>query len=175
MKSLVRILILMCFPIAVMASTTMAQSGGKLAEAEAAYEAAWLESPLTFAKAVLVSRANGFGIYEERKDAVFKGEEPIVVYAEPVGYAWKDNGDGTFSFGFNVDLLVKTPDGKIVAGQENFQKLELRSRARNKEFMLTLTLTLTGAPPGDYVIEYTTRDIASSKSGKISVPVTVSK
>lgn len=161
--------------IVAMTSGVMAQADVKLAEAEAAYEAAWLELPISFRKVVLVNQVNGFGIYEQRKDSVFKGDEPIVVYAEPVGYVWKDNGDGSFSFGFDVDLLVKTPEGQIVAGQENFQKFEMKSQAKNKEFMLTLTLTLTGAPPGDYVIEYVTRDIASSKSGKLSVPITVSK
>jgi hypothetical protein len=174
MSYLSRILIFF-LSIVAMTSGVMAQADGKLAEAEAAYEAAWLELPISFRKVVLVNQVNGFGIYEQRKDSVFKGDEPIVVYAEPVGYVWKDNGDGSFSFGFDVDLLVKTPEGQIVAGQENFQKLEMKSQAKNKEFMLTLTLTLTGAPPGDYVIEYVTRDIASSKSGKLSVPITVSK
>ena len=174
MNDLSRVLILSAFA-GFVANAAMAQTGDRLAEAEAAYEAVWLEQPISFRKIVLVERSDGFGIYEPRQDAVFRGDEPIVVYAEPVGYAWKDRGDGTYSFGFDIDLVVKTPDGRIVAGQENFQKLELTSRARNKEFMLTLTLNFTGAPAGDYVIEYATRDIASSKSGKISVPITIAK
>ena len=150
-----------------------AQDLVKLTAAEAAYEEVWSALPIGFRTVALVSEAGGFGIYTERKDAVFKADEPVIAYAEPVGYGWKDNGDGTFSFGFNVDLMVKTPDGKIVAGQEDFQRLELKSRARNKEFMLTLTLNLTDAPPGDYVIEYITRDITSSKRGRISLPITI--
>lgn len=174
MTHLFRILIC-CALVSLMTNAVLAQDANKLAEAEAAYEAAWLELPITFRKVVLVNKASGFGLYEQRKDAVFKGNEPIVVYAEPIGYAWKDNGDGTFAFGFNIDLLVKTPEGKIVAGQENFQKFELTSRAKNKEFIVTLTLNFTGAPPGDYVIEYTTRDVASSKTGKMSIPITIAK
>lgn len=159
--------------ITAIAGGALAQDLDKLSQAEAAVERAWGELPITFRKAVLVDSAFGFGVYEERQDAKFKGDDPIIVYAEPVGYEWQDNGDGTYSFGFDVDLLIKTPDGQIVTGQENFQKLELRSRAKNKEFMATLTLTLTGAPAGEYIVEYNMRDIASSKSGKISVPIEV--
>jgi hypothetical protein len=154
-------------------AAAMSADLGKLNAAEAAFEEAWTALPISFRKVVLVSAARGFGVYDERKDNVFKPDEPIFAYAEPVGYGWKDNGDGTFTFGFDVDLLLKTPDGKIVAGQENFQRMELKSRARNKEFLLTMTLTLTGAPPGDYIVEYTTRDITSDKSGKFSFPVKI--
>ena len=93
----------------------------------------------------------------------------------PVGYAYKDNGNGTYSFGFNVDLIVKSPSGEIVGGQENFQRLELTSRAKNREFMLTLTLDLTNAPPGDYVLEYKTHDLNSDKVGLMSLPFTLTK
>lgn len=152
-------------------TSAVAQSLEAIDKAEAALEESWNATPLSFRKVVLVDKASGFGIYEKHETSTYKLSEPVVVYAEPVGYGWKDNGDGTFSFGFDIDLLLKTPDGQIVAGQENFQNLRMTSNARNKEFMLTITLTLTGAPPGKYVIDYTTRDIASSKSGKISVPI----
>lgn len=151
-----------------------AQGLEKLEAAEEAVVAAWNETPLSFRKAVFVSAPpEGFGVYQERDDAVFAAGEPLVVYAEPVGYAWKDNGDGTYNFGFGVDLLLKTSKGEIVGGQENFQQLELTSRAKNREFMLTLTLNIDGAPAGDYVVEYRTRDLHSSKVGTISLPFAV--
>ena len=112
----------------------------------------------------------GFGIYLERAHNEFAPGEPVIVYAEPVGYGWHENDDGTYTFGFDIDLLLKRPDGAVVGGQENFQHLELTSRVRNREFMLTLTLTVDGAPPGAYVVEYTARDIASDKQGVIALP-----
>lgn len=150
-----------------------AQSLEAIDTAEQAVVAAWNATPLAFRKALFVDNAQGFGVYQARDGATFKGGEPLVVYAEPVGYAWKDNGDGTYSFGFNVDLLLKSSKGEIVGGQENFQKLELTSRSRNREFMLTLTLNIDGAPAGDYIVEYRTRDIHSDKSAVISLPFTV--
>lgn len=152
-----------------------AQSLADIERAEAAVIAAWEQTPLLFRRTIFVTEANGYGAYKERADARFKPGEPLLVYSEPVGYAWKDNGDGTFSFGFDVDLLLKTSSGEIVGGQENFQQLVLTSRAKNREFMLTLTLTLTGAPAGDYVVEYRTRDAFGSKVGTISLPFTIAE
>lgn len=155
------------------AGAASAQSLADIDQADAAVVSAWEKTPLTFRRAIFVTEAMGFGVYKERADAIFKGGEPLLVYAEPVGYAWKDNGDGTFSFGFNVDLLIKTSTGEIVGGQENFQKLDLTSRARNREFMLTLTLELKGAPPGDYIVEYRTHDAFSAESASIALPFSV--
>jgi hypothetical protein len=151
-----------------------AQSLGDIERAEATVIEAWRQTPLAFRTAVIVDAPpQGFGIYHERAHNEFAPGEPIVIYAEPVGYAWRENPDGAYTFGFDVDLLLKTSDGAIVGGQENFQHLELTSRARNREFMLTLTLTVDGAPPGDYIVEYTTRDIASDKAGVISLPFSI--
>lgn len=151
-----------------------AQSLEAVESAEEAVVAAWEQTPLTYRTALIIEPdPGGFGVYTERATTEFAANEPIVIYAEPVGYAWRDNGDGTYTFGFDIDLLVKTSDGEIVGGQENFQHLELTSREKNREFMLTLTLTLTGAPPDEYVVEYTTRDIASDKQGVISLPFSI--
>lgn len=154
--------------------TTAAQTLGDIELAEEAVIAAWQRTSLTFRTAVIVDAPpEGFGIYQERAHNEFAPGEPVVIYAEPVGYAWHENPDGTYTFGFDVDLLLKKTDGAIVGGQENFQHLELTSRTRNREFMLTLTLTVDGAPPGDYVVEYTTRDIASEEAAVISLPFSI--
>jgi hypothetical protein len=142
--------------------------------AEAALVEVWNATPLQYRRAVFVSEPpRGFGVFAERADAIFRQGEPIVVYAEPVGYGWRDNGDGTYSFGLNVDLLLTTADGTTIVEQADFQRVELTSRVRNREFMLTLTLEIGGAPPGDYVVEYRTRDIASDKAGTISLPFSI--
>ena len=156
------------------AAAANAQDLASIETAEAAVVAAWNASPLVFRTvALLAEPAQGYGIYVERENSTFSPSEPIVIYAEPAGYAWRDNGNGTHTFGFDVDLLVKTAKREIVGGQENFQQIELTSRARNREFMLTLTLTVEGAPPGDYIVEYKVRDRHSEKAGTISVPFKV--
>jgi len=41
--------------------------------------------------------------------------------------------------------------------------------------MLTLTLDVSGADPGDYVLEYKLRDIASAKFTSFELPFNIAK
>lgn len=151
-----------------------AQSLADLDRAEAALAAVWAATPIQNRTAVLVaSPPQGFGIYEPHPTSTYRPGEPIIAYAEPVGFDYQETAPGLWQFGFDVDLLIKTADGRILGGQENFDRLALTSRARNREFMLTLTLDLDGAPPGDYVVEYTLVDIVSDKTGVISLPFAI--
>ncbi len=96
-----------------------------------------------------------------------------IVYAEPVGFGWKTVEDDQFEFGFNVDLTVKTADGKLVGEQDNFAKLAMKSRYRNREFMLQLTLDLNNASPGDYLLDYKLHDPGTEKTTTVELPFTI--
>ena len=152
----------------------LAQSLDDLAQAQLAADAVWDKTPLDFTHAFFVSEPPAaYGMYTARPDTPFKPGEKLVVYAEPVAYGWKDKGDGTFDFGFDVDLAVKSADGAVLSEQKGFSHLALNSHAKNHEFMLTLTLDLTGADPGQYTLEYTIHDIASDKTAVIDLPFTM--
>jgi len=158
------------------AAQSQAQSLAEIDRREAAVIEAWQKTPLTARCAVFVSKhPDGFGQFAERKSNVFKPGEKLVAYVEPVGYGWRNAGDGAFQFGFDVDFLIKSRDGKILAGQENFAKLAETSQRRNREFNMTLTMSVDGARPGDYVLEYKLRDIASDKSAVIELPFTIAE
>ena len=157
------------------APPALAQSLDALVAAEAAYAAAWDATPLTFRKTLFVTGIDAFGVYTEKQGAVFAPGEELVVYAEPVGYGYKTNADGTYAFGFNFDLVVKTDTGEVVAGQDNFATFELVSKAQNREFLVSLTLSLNEAPAGNYVVEYLAHDIASDETATISMPFTISE
>jgi len=152
----------------------LAQSLDNLAQAQLAADAVWDKTPLGFTDAFFVSEPPlAYGMYKARPDTPFKPGEKLVVYAEPVAYGWKDKGDGTFDFGFDVDLAVKSAEGVVLIEQRGFSRLALNSRAKNREFMLTLTLDLTGADPGQYILEYTIHDISSDKTAVITLPFTM--
>lgn len=168
--------LLLILALVAAAGASRAQSLDEIGRREAAVVEVWQKTPLTVRHAVFVSKhPDGFGEFVERKSNVFKPGEKLVAYVEPVGYGWKEAGGGTFEFGFAVDFLVKTPDGRVLAGQENFANLAQQSHARNREFMLTLTMNVDGAPPGDYVLEYKLRDIASDKSAVIDLPFKIAE
>jgi hypothetical protein len=158
------------------ASPGRAQSLQEIDRREAAVVEAWEKTPLTIRRAVFVAEPpGGFGQFVERKSNVFPPGEKLVTYAEPVGYGWKKSGDGNFEFGFDVDFLIKSPDGKVLTGQENFGKMAETSRVRNREFFVTLTMSVKGAKPGDYVLQYKMRDIASDKSVVIDLPFKIAE
>jgi hypothetical protein len=143
-------------------------------QAEAAMLAAWDASPLLLQNAVFIDgSADGFGMFDPRADARFAPGEPIVVYAEPLGYGWEETEPGVFRFGFDIDLLVKSATGKVLGGQDGFGKFRFASRTRNREIMLTLTLTLDDFPPGDYQVTYNVREIAGGKAGAVTLPFTI--
>jgi|HubBroStandDraft_6_1064221.scaffolds.fasta_scaffold325576_2 hypothetical protein len=148
-----------------------AQSLQEIDRRYAAVLEAWEKTPLTVRRALFVSdHPHGFGLYQERASNVFKPGEALVTYAEPVGYGAKDAGNGLLEFGFAVDFLIKSPDGQILTGQQDFARLAQQSHVRNLEFMLLLTLNVTGAPSGDYVVEYKLRDISGDKTTSFELP-----
>src|SRR5690606_31759599 len=81
-----------------------------LTAAEQQVAAAWEATPLTFRKALFATRIEAFGVYTAKDGNSFRPGEPIIVYAEPVGYGYRANDDGTYAFGFNFDLRVRKAD-----------------------------------------------------------------
>ncbi len=150
---------------------------GKYIEAIAALDAAadtlWEQAPLTFRRALWVAGPpNGFGAYNPRETNVYAAGDQMIVYAEPVGFGWAKTGD-IWQMNIAVDLAIKSKEGEVLLSQENFQKLALSSRVRNREFMTTLTLTLTGIPAGEYIADTTLRDQVSGKQGTMSLPFVI--
>ena len=152
------------------------QSIEEVDKRDAAVQEAWAAAPLTIRRAIFVEgHPDGFGQYVERATNIFKKGEKLVTYAEPVGFGWKDIGNGLYEFGFKADFVLKTQDGKVLGGQENFADLTQKSHARNREFMVILNLNVTGAPPGDYVVEYKLRDVTGAKSANFSQPFKIAE
>src|SRR5438874_13609195 len=96
--------------------------------------------------------------------------ERVIAYAEPVGYGWKENGNGLFEFGFVVDFQIKSRDGEVLAEEENFMRIATESHRRNMEFFIVLKLNMGRAPPGDYIVMYKLHDIASDKTASFEMP-----
>jgi hypothetical protein len=134
---------------------------------------AWEKMPLTQRRALFVTeKADLYGHYAARSSSEFKASEKLVTYVEPVGYVWKANGNA-YDFGLTVDFAVKSPDGKILSGQEGFGKFAMTSSDKLQEFMLNLTLSLDGAPPGQYILQYRLHDLYSQKTSTIELPFSI--
>jgi hypothetical protein len=168
-------LFLLSVALLAIASSTRAQTIKDIDNEEAGLEAIWEKTPLTVHRSVFINGdPAAFGMYIERTPHVFKPGEPILIYAEPIGYRWKDEGDGTFAFGISADVLILNKDKKVIGGKEDVFRKVYRSHVRNKELMLTIHLNLTGAPAGNYVAEYRLHDLMSEQATTAELPFTIS-
>jgi hypothetical protein len=161
---------------ACVAAPLSAQTLNDVKTKQQAVLAAWDGTPLTLRRAIFVARKPElYGDYDERKSNAFKPGEPLITYLEPVGYTWKSVDDGKYQFGVSADVIIKTPDGKIIGGKDKFLDAVQKSRNKVQELMVNLTLTLTGTPPGDYIITYTLHHANSDKSASFSQPFKIAE
>lgn len=121
----------------------------------------------------VVEVPKGYGVYNARKDTVYKVGEPIILYAEPFGYGFGTAAPGVSTIGFDVDLRVLAMDGAVVAEAPGVLALGMESRHKNREFMADMTFNLGGLAPGAYKLEATLRDRNSPKWGQFVTQVEV--
>jgi hypothetical protein len=153
-------------------------SGQTLSEINKRNEAvleAWKETPFLVRNACFVAEApECFGVYTPRSPAPFKSGESMIVYAEPVAYGWKSVESDQYEFGFTIDLIVKTAAGKKILEKDTFGNMMFKSRAQNRELFLKLTVDLSGADPGDYLLDFRVHDAeAENKTAMIELPITL--
>lgn len=129
------------------------------------------QSSLAFRKAVIVdSPPLGFGMYTPRKSNVFKDGEVIIVYIEPVGLHWTLE-NGIYHSLAMMDYEVRTPDGKVIAGQRAFGKMDFKSREQNQEVMYKVDLRFSGAHPGKYILLLTCHEASTGHSTSTEFPI----
>ncbi len=132
-----------------------------------------LKSPLSFATAVFVDKpGSNYGMYHPRASSDFTADEKLRVYAEPIGYGWEKVGD-IFQTHLVADAALLSTDGKVPWGQREFGVFKLASRHRFVEYMMNLTLSISGVPQGQYVLEYTVTDKVLGNSAKMSMPFSI--
>lgn len=142
-----------------------------IAEFEKAQDALWAAMPLTIRKVALVTSASGVGVYTLRDGATYAPGERLLLYVEPVGYGYGDDGLGNKVIALSVDLTLKSEAGEALGTIENIGSIKLSSRTRNRELFFSLNLSLDAAsiPPGRYLADFTMRDGNSDKTAPFSV------
>ena len=119
--------------------------------------------PFSIGKAVFVTeRPKAYGAYAAKPDAVFKPGEPLITYVELIGLTWKDSGDGLLKSNFSVDFEISESGGKVLASQKKFGEFTFTGLMPIQELFTHLTLDITGAEPGDYLLKYTINDNISN-------------
>ncbi|MCZ4092866.1 hypothetical protein O3W52_23210 [Ensifer psoraleae] len=69
-----------------------------------------------------------------------------------------------------MDFDILNPKGEVLASQKAFGDFTFTGYLRNQEIYSTLTIDVTGAPAGDYVLRFHFNDINSGKSATVDQP-----
>jgi hypothetical protein len=151
------------------------QSLDEINKRDEAVREAWGKTPFSLRNAFFVTEApESFGVYKPRSPAPFKSGEHMIIYAEPIAYEWKSVEGGQYEFGFTIDFIVKTAAGKNILEKDNFGTMMFKSRAQNRELYLKLSVDLTGADPGDYLLDFRVHDAEGvNKTAMIELPITL--
>ena len=145
-----------------------------LAEAENTVVDIWKRLPFSTRNVMFVAKgASAYGGYEKRATSVFAPGEKLLTYVEPIGYKWEENSPGTFRFGVTSDFEILTTDGKVLGGQRAFQNVEITTHYRNRELFLSLSISLDGIKPGNYVLAYDIHDKFGTGASRTEQPFTI--
>lgn len=144
-----------------------------VAALDAAIAAILKDAPLTVRKALFVDKATGYGAYAERAAAVFKPGEPILIYVEPIAFAFGKNDVGAEEFALVADFVLQDEKGATLFAKDDFVSVVQPVRYHNREVHFTLTLDLTGLPNGEFLAKFRLRDKHADKSALFELPFEV--
>ncbi|MBI2880497.1 MAG: hypothetical protein HYY21_02855 [Candidatus Tectomicrobia bacterium] len=133
-----------------------------------------LRLPLRAQNAVYVKEGpKGYKMYQPREGSAFRPGEPILVYVEPVHYGLREVGEFR-EIDIRSDLRVMNAGGQVLFSKEGFGRFQLRTRGWNRELFITITVNLTGAPAGNYVLGIRLVDNVTGKNVDFTLPFTLS-
>ncbi len=165
---------LSCVSIAQTGSPDFPKPEGALADSLAALSSAWNTSGLAFTAATFAEGpAAGYGQYTPRTSASFAADEPLTVYAEPVGYGFSSS-DAGYSYSLQASYRLLNTTGQVLASQDGFADFSGTTRSAKRELPTSLSFQFSGLPVGDYTLETTFNDKIGGKSGTISLPFSIS-
>ena len=138
-----------------------------------AAEALWATLPFAARFAVFAETgSNAYATYSARLSSAFKAGDTANVYIEPVGYGFiADNG--TFRVSFESGIEIRTPEGLILGRTDDLATLDWTGKTRSYEVPATLSVTLPMLKPGDYLMDLTLTDAASSKAFTVTLPFSI--
>jgi hypothetical protein len=142
-----------------------------LDEAKAAFEEAWVRSPLRIEHGTFITEAaTAYGSYDRRPDNIFKPGETLVAYMEPEGYSWKPIDGDLKGTEISVDMLLSDKHGTVIADRKSFLSKSFKAHGNFMGLFFNVNLHLNGLTPGDYAVRYTLHDLNSDKSAEITLP-----
>jgi hypothetical protein len=130
--------------------------------------------PLTVPRAVFVTEVpKAYRAYTAKMEPVFLTGEKLITYVEVTGLKWQPASDNQRQSHFTVDLELTDDEGKTLALQKEFGNFTFTSQSDAVEVYTHLTLDVTGAKPGGYVLRYTVNDVIAERSTPVEMAFTL--
>ncbi|WP_299810951.1 hypothetical protein [uncultured Roseibium sp.] len=142
-------------------------------QARAAYDTAWEASDLAFDTVTLTDGGSqSYGQYTPRASSAYSDGETLSVYAEPVGYDFRQTGD-SYAYELTASYRLLNLSGQVLAEQGNFATFSGSGRAKKRELSASLNFQFSGLPAGDYKLEATFTDAVGGKQAGFTLPFSV--
>ncbi|POF34671.1 hypothetical protein CLV41_1011129 [Roseibium marinum] len=142
-------------------------------QARAAYDTAWETSGLAFETVTLTDGSSqGYGQYTPRASSAYADGETLSVYAEPVGYGFRETGDG-YAYELTASYKLLNLSGQVLAEQGNFATFSGSGRSKKRELSASLNFQFSGLPAGDYKLEANFTDTVGGKQAGFTLPFSV--
>jgi len=116
----------------------------------------------------------GFGMYNQRENAVFAQGETFLMYGEARNYTIKEIKKDLYKIYIKEDMYILDKNNNVLFKQENFLDYHITSHSKNFDLFITNTLTQTSPfPVGDYKFLLVLKDVFSGKTTEVTIDFTV--
>jgi hypothetical protein len=116
----------------------------------------------------------GFGMYNQREDAIFAQGETFLMYGEARNYTIKEIKKDLYEIYIKEDMYILDKNNNVLFKQEDFLDYHITSHSRNFDLFITNTLTQTSPfPVGDFKFLLILKDVFSGKTTEVTIDFTV--
>jgi hypothetical protein len=116
----------------------------------------------------------GFGMYNQRENAVFAQGETFLMYGEARNYTIKEIKKDLYEIYVKEDIYILDKNNNVLFKQEDFLDYHITSHSKNFDLFITNTLTQTSPfPVGDYKFLLVLKDVFSGKTTEVTINFTV--
>jgi hypothetical protein len=116
----------------------------------------------------------GFGMYNQREDAIFTQGETFLMYGEARNYTIKEIKEDLYEIYIKEDMYILDKNNNVLFKQEDFLDYHITSHSKNFDLFITNTLTQTSPfPVGDYKFLLVLKDVFSGKTIEVTINFTV--
>ncbi|RKE85031.1 MULTISPECIES: hypothetical protein [Rhizobium] len=130
--------------------------------------------PLSVPRALFVTETpTAYRAYTAKKEPIFEAGESLLAYVEVLGLQWQPVEGDRHQAHFTVDLELSDDKGKTLALQKEFGNFTFTAHSPAQEVYTHLTLDVSGAAPGAYILRYTINDVAAERSVPFELPFTL--